>query len=135
MKFTLSWLKDHLETSATLDQILTALTDLGHEVEEVENPEVKPVFRFPDTPPDSQPIRHVGAFRRPVVLGAAESDALVDPRRTTVQLAARLREAGTPVVERLYPRANHVTLVGAFAGPLRWLAPVLDDVAGFVKGG
>jgi len=41
MKFTLSWLKDHLETSATLDQILTALTDLGHEVEEVENPEVK----------------------------------------------------------------------------------------------
>lgn len=41
MKFTLSWLKDHLETSATLDQILTALTDLGHELEEVENPEVK----------------------------------------------------------------------------------------------
>ena len=101
----------------------------------IENPEVKPVFRFPDTPPDSQPIRHVGAFRRPVFLGAAESDALVDPRRNTVQLAARLREAGTPVVERLYPRANHVTLVGAFAGPLRWLAPVLDDVAGFVKGG
>ncbi|RID93080.1 phenylalanine--tRNA ligase subunit beta [Gemmobacter lutimaris] len=41
MKFTLSWLKDHLETSATLDEILTALTDLGHEVEEVENPEDK----------------------------------------------------------------------------------------------
>ncbi|SEN99183.1 phenylalanyl-tRNA synthetase beta subunit [Gemmobacter aquatilis] len=41
MKFTLSWLKDHLETSATLDEILYALTDLGHEVEEVENPEDK----------------------------------------------------------------------------------------------
>ena len=39
MKFTLSWLKDHLETTATLDDILIALTDLGHEVEEVENPE------------------------------------------------------------------------------------------------
>lgn len=39
MKFTLSWLKDHLDTSATLDDILVALTDLGHEVEEVENPE------------------------------------------------------------------------------------------------
>ncbi|WP_151718269.1 phenylalanine--tRNA ligase subunit beta [Gemmobacter serpentinus] len=39
MKFTLSWLKDHLETQATLDEILTALTDLGHEVEEVQNPE------------------------------------------------------------------------------------------------
>ncbi|GHE03621.1 phenylalanyl-tRNA synthetase subunit beta [Defluviimonas sp. 20V17] len=38
MKFTLSWLKDHLETEATLDDILYALTDLGLEVEEVANP-------------------------------------------------------------------------------------------------
>ena len=35
MKFTLSWLKDHLDTTATLDEILYALTDLGLEVEEV----------------------------------------------------------------------------------------------------
>ncbi|HDR27683.1 phenylalanine--tRNA ligase subunit beta [Rhodovulum sp.] len=41
MKFTLSWLKDHLETEATLDDILHALTDLGLEVEGVENPAVK----------------------------------------------------------------------------------------------
>ena len=38
MKFTLSWLKDHLETDADLDEILYALTDLGLEVEEVVNP-------------------------------------------------------------------------------------------------
>ncbi|MCX8507419.1 MAG: phenylalanine--tRNA ligase subunit beta, partial [Rhodobacteraceae bacterium] len=38
MKFTLSWLKDHLETEASLDDILYALTDLGLEVEEVVNP-------------------------------------------------------------------------------------------------
>ncbi len=38
MKFTLSWLKDHLDTSASLDEILYALTDLGLEVEEVINP-------------------------------------------------------------------------------------------------
>jgi len=38
MKFTLSWLKKHLETEATLDEILYALTDLGLEVEEVSNP-------------------------------------------------------------------------------------------------
>ncbi|WP_298974598.1 phenylalanine--tRNA ligase subunit beta [uncultured Roseobacter sp.] len=37
MKFTLSWLKDHLDTSATLDEILYALTDLGLEVEGVED--------------------------------------------------------------------------------------------------
>ncbi|TGD67464.1 phenylalanine--tRNA ligase subunit beta [Tabrizicola sp. WMC-M-20] len=38
MKFTLSWLKDHLDTQASLDDILYALTDLGLEVEEVVNP-------------------------------------------------------------------------------------------------
>jgi len=38
MKFTLSWLKEHLETEAPLDDILYALTDLGLEVEGVANP-------------------------------------------------------------------------------------------------
>jgi phenylalanyl-tRNA synthetase beta chain len=38
MKFTLSWLKDHLETDATLEAIAETLTDLGLEVEGVENP-------------------------------------------------------------------------------------------------
>ncbi len=37
MKFTLNWLKDHLETAAPLDDILFALTDLGLEVESVED--------------------------------------------------------------------------------------------------
>jgi phenylalanyl-tRNA synthetase beta chain len=41
MKFTLSWLKDHLETEASLDAITEALTDLGLEVEEVVNPVAK----------------------------------------------------------------------------------------------
>ena len=41
MKFTLSWLKKHLDTSASLDEILSALTDLGLEVESVENPVAK----------------------------------------------------------------------------------------------
>ena len=38
MKFTLNWLKEHLETEASLDEILYALTDLGLEVEGVEDP-------------------------------------------------------------------------------------------------
>lgn len=38
MKFTLSWLKAHLDTDATLDQIDEALTRIGLEVEGIENP-------------------------------------------------------------------------------------------------
>jgi len=37
MKFTLSWLKDHLETEASVEDICETLTDLGLEVEGVED--------------------------------------------------------------------------------------------------
>jgi len=35
MKFTLSWLRDYLETTASVDEIAYALTDLGLKVEAV----------------------------------------------------------------------------------------------------
>lgn len=38
MKFTLSWLKDYLETNEDLEIICDKLTDIGLEIEEVENP-------------------------------------------------------------------------------------------------
>ena len=41
MKFTLSWLKEHLETEATIDEVVEAMTLAGLEVEEVENPAEK----------------------------------------------------------------------------------------------
>jgi phenylalanyl-tRNA synthetase beta chain len=41
MKFTLSWLKDHLETTASVDEIVETLTDIGLEVEGVEDPAAK----------------------------------------------------------------------------------------------
>src|SRR6478735_7827523 len=37
MKFTLSWLKDHLDTTATFDEIVETLTRIGLEVEGVED--------------------------------------------------------------------------------------------------
>lgn len=37
MKFSLSWLKDHLDTTANIDQIAEAMTMAGLEVEEVED--------------------------------------------------------------------------------------------------
>ena len=37
MKFTLSWLKDHLETKASLEEICDKLPMLGLEVESVQD--------------------------------------------------------------------------------------------------
>ena len=38
MKFTFSWLKDHLDTTASLDEIETTLSAIGLEVESIEDP-------------------------------------------------------------------------------------------------
>ena len=38
MKFTLSWLKEHLQTDASLGQIVEAMVRVGLEVEEVVDP-------------------------------------------------------------------------------------------------
>ena len=38
MKFTLSWLKDHLDTDASLQQITDKLTSIGLELEGVHDP-------------------------------------------------------------------------------------------------
>ncbi|MGP0105834.1 phenylalanine--tRNA ligase subunit beta [Rhodoblastus sp.] len=47
MKFTLSWLKEHLDTEASLENIVETLTRIGLEVERVDNPaETLGVFKI-----------------------------------------------------------------------------------------
>src|SRR3954453_10707502 len=41
MKFTLSWLKEHLDTTASVDEVVEAMTMAGLEVEHVEDPAAK----------------------------------------------------------------------------------------------
>jgi phenylalanyl-tRNA synthetase beta chain len=41
MKFTPSWLREHLETTASVDEVVDAMTMAGLEVEHVENPAAK----------------------------------------------------------------------------------------------
>ncbi len=99
----------------------------------IENVDAQPVFFHPNTPPDSQPIRYVTAASPRAFLGAAPEDTLVNPERNTRQMATKLQSAGVSVTVQFYPRTGHITLIGSFAAPLRFLAPVLDDVADFVK--
>jgi acetyl esterase/lipase len=99
----------------------------------IENPEVKPVFFFPDSPPDSQPINHVSVGAPPSLLMASTDDKLVNPSRNTGGLANTLRAAGVPVETFYFGKTNHQTLVAALSKPLRWLAPVLDRVTAFIQ--
>lgn len=99
----------------------------------IENPEIKPVFLHPNTPPESEPIRYVSPSVPRAFIGTAPEDDLIDPERNAKQMARKLRQAGIPVTLQIYPRTNHATLIGTFAFPLRFLAPVLDDVVQFVN--
>lgn len=101
----------------------------------IENPTTKPVFHFPDTPADSQPVNQVRPGAPSALLIAARDDKLVDPLRNTGHLASAMRARGVAVQELYYDRARHTTLIATFAPPLRWLAPALDDVAAYVTSG
>lgn len=98
------------------------------------NPDVQPVFHHPNVPPGTQPIDHADASAPPTWLGVAPGDKLVNPERNSGQLAQRLQSAGVSADLRTYEGTSHMTLVGTMSGPLRWWAPVLDDLDGFVCG-
>ena len=101
----------------------------------IREPDVKPVFHHPDTPIDSQPIVHARLAQapRPAFLAAPLKDALVNPERSTAQMAARLAERGGAVTLRRYAALDHVTMIGAFAWPVDRLAPVREAVIEFVR--
>jgi len=98
----------------------------------IENPGTQRAFNWPHTPRESQPIEYAIAGAPRTLLIAANSDKLVNPVRNTVALANRLRAAGVNTTLRRHDNVNHATLVGAMAGPLRFLAPVRNDVLEFV---
>jgi acetyl esterase/lipase len=96
------------------------------------NPDAQPVFFHPEYPQRAQPIEFPSASAPRSFLGAPVNDVLVNPTRSTRALATKLQALEVPVTLHLYERASHMTLIAAFALPLRWIAPVLDDVSTFV---
>ena len=59
--------------------------------------------------------------------------ATVQPGNRRVSLARKLREAGVPVQDLYFSRPGHATLVATLSRPMRGLAPVLEQIAAFVK--
>lgn len=80
----------------------------------------------------TQPIHHVTPASPPVLLGHGGKDRLVYPRNS-VALAHRLRQAGVAVDEVHYPRLAHAEPLLALSRPARGIAPVLVDVAAFLR--
>lgn len=89
-------------------------------------------FSWPDTPADSQPLAHASSASPPALLLAASQDTAVNPQRSTLAMAARLKASGVRVESALYDGVSHVTLLASMASVLRGRAPVLERVSDFV---
>ena len=98
----------------------------------IQNEATRPVFFYPDTPSESQPINHISASAPPALLIASQKDDLVNPVRNTGALAIKMRAAGVSVTEIYFDKTSHTSLIAAMSRPLRGLAPVLDSIDRFV---
>jgi len=98
----------------------------------IENPDVKPVFFFPDTPSDSQPLAHVSSIAPPSLLIAAGNDTIVNPVRNTGGLARALRAQGIAVTEHYFDYVSHASLIATLSSSLHFLSPAIDEIVQFV---
>lgn len=89
-------------------------------------------FNWPDTPKDSQPLLHASSASPPALLLAPVHDSVVDPLRSTVAMAQKLKNAGVRVESAQFDGVSHVTLIAAMASVLRGRAPVLERVTAFI---
>lgn len=92
------------------------------------------VAMFGDTPAEqakSQPINFVDGDEPPALLLQGEEDTEVFPSEA-ISMEGRYRQRGEPVTLKLYPGLGHESLVFAL-GPLHRKAPVMQDVATFVR--
>lgn len=79
----------------------------------------------------THPINFVTRGAPPAFLAAGRKDTTVDPGNT-MRLAERMRANGTAVEVKTYD-GGHFRIILAFIGSLKWLEPVADDSAAYVK--
>ncbi len=90
------------------------------------------VFGAPANAAATQPLRYVTRDAPPLLLLTGEADETVKPRNTRA-LAQAVSDAGGEARAIYYPGVAHREIIGAFSPLLRFLAPVADDVMGFVS--
>lgn len=81
----------------------------------------------------TQPINFVRADAPPIFLATGSEDTIVLPRNSQ-RLSDALKRVGARSVSlKVYPGLGHADTAIALASLLRWRAPVLADVTGFLR--
>ena len=93
----------------------------------------RPVFRSAAGDIDrARPIKLVDGPTIPLLLLHGEDDRTVGVHNSR-NFAKALEAAGSKVSLKTYPRLGHLGILSAYAWPLRWRAPVLEDTIGFLE--
>ena len=80
----------------------------------------------------TQPVTYARPSSPPAFLAAGDQDTTVRPKNT-ISLAAKLRAAGVPVEERIYPGLDHADTLLALSRLFRDKAPELAEMTAFLK--
>ena len=88
------------------------------------------VFGQAPNQPATQPISFAKPGSPPAFLATGDRDTLVYPKNT-INLSAKLRASGVPVIERVYPGLDHKDTLLALSVPFRSGTPVLNELASF----
>ncbi len=98
----------------------------------LDTPMLRDLFGTAPDARDTQPIDHVDGRAPPMLLLTGTDDHTVNPSNTR-HLAARIRARGGDVRTEFYKGIDHTEIIGAFARPLRFLAPSLRDSVAFMR--
>lgn len=95
----------------------------------LDDPEVMPIF--PDDPNRVNPVLKAGGQLPPILLLHGGKDDRVFPFHTQ-RFAAAIKRSGNEVQVKVYPRVNHVMILGSVAAPLRLLGSSFTDIKAFL---
>ncbi|QQR39454.1 alpha/beta hydrolase [Devosia rhizoryzae] len=90
------------------------------------------VFGGVEDPKATQPVNHVAPGAPPMFFGHGDKDTLVLPRNS-FRLAEKLQQVGSRAETRIYKGLAHAGPLLSIGLPLRWRAPVLADMATFLR--
>lgn len=90
------------------------------------------IFSGVSDPDEARPISFARRDAPPSLLVHGARDHVVRLWNTR-QTAAALQDAGARVRTVEYPDVGHIGLIGAVSWPLRWRAPVLDEMVAFIR--
>lgn len=94
-------------------------------------PSTARIFATAEHRDEPRPVAHVTPEAPPALLIHGADDRVVKPWNQR-ELAAAYRRNGVPVRTLELPGKGHVATVAAIARPLRWRAPVLDEIVRFI---